>query len=243
MSMPQRRAFARAVTVLSLLGAAPLAAQQINTGTPPPNVSWPKFSFGRALSGGYGSLGQSFTMDPGLPTRLDGFTFWVADVADFATLPFHAYLFPFDPTTREITGAYLFRSPLLTGSTGGPTALAFSTGGLDLTTGQTYLALLSSAEVPGAPLRAFGGIFESTGGVTSTYPGGTALARNSLAADGLAGLSAGPWGAAGGTTADLAFTATFSDAAVVVTPEPVTIALVGAGLVGAAAVARRRRAG
>jgi hypothetical protein len=226
------------------LGGLPLAAQQINTGTPPPSASWPVFSFGRPLSGAqYSSLGESFTVPTATPV-LDAFTFWVNQVSNFQDLPFHAYVFPFTPTgatTGTISGNYLFRSAQQTVSASAtfPLALSFNTGGLGLTPGGTYLALLSAAEFPNAPVGTFGGIFESTGGTTSTYAGGTGLARISLATEGLAGLSTGPWAGAGGTTADLAFTATFSAAPATV-PEPTTLVLIGTGVLGLVIGKRRR---
>lgn len=244
MPIPHRRALARAATAISLLGAAPLAAQNIDTGTPPPSASWPTFSFGRPGATQYSSLGQSFTVPVGT-TRLTEFTFWTNDVVSFETLPFHAYVFPWNEGTRQITGAYLFRSAAQTGFAGvGYTPYAFGTGGLDLTAGGTYIAVLSSAEFADPSARTFGGIGESTGGVNSTYAGGAGYARISVAGDGLGGLSAGAWGHAGGTNADLAFTATFVAAPVPSTvPEPATVTLLGAGALGVAVVATRRRAG
>jgi hypothetical protein len=235
-----------AVAAFASLAGLPLAAQQINTGTPPPNASWPVFSFGRPLSGTqYSSLGQSFTVPAATPV-LDAFTFWVNQVDDIQNLPFYAYVFPFTPTgatTGTISGNYVFRSAQQTVSAAGPfpLALSFNTGALGLAPGGTYLALLSAAEFPNAPVGTFGGIFESTGGTTSTYPGGTALARISLASEGLAGLTAGPWAGAGGTTADLAFTATFNAAPVATVPEPEVTLMLATGLLGLAVVRRRRR--
>lgn len=236
-----------AALTLLLLGGLPAGAQQINTGTPPPSGAWPIFTFGRPLSGTqYSSLGQSFTVAPG-PTQLSSFQFWVNQAAGFETLPFYAYLFPWDDPSRSITGSYLYRSAPQTGfATVGVHPLAFSTGGLNLAAGATYLAVLSSAEFPAAPPGHFGGIFESTGGVASTYAGGAAYARISLASGGLGGLSAGPWAFPGGTTTglDLAFTATFTapPPPPSTVPEPTTIALVGGGLLALVGARRHRRA-
>ena len=151
----------------------------------------------------------------------------------------------FHGATRQVTGAYLFRSPTRMGFAGvGFAPYAFGTGGLDLTAGGTYIAVLSSAEFADPSVRTFGGIAESTGGVNSTYPGGAGYARISLASDGLGGLTTGTWGHVGATNADLAFTATFVAAPIPSTaPEPATVTLLGAGVLGVAAVARRRRTG
>lgn len=240
----------RASALLLLLASAPLAAQNIDTGTPPPNASWPKFTFGRPLSGTqFSSLGQSFTVATGPATVLTDFTFWVGQIDDFEDIEYRAYIFPWNEATRTITSDFVFRSAIQVGTTSpGPLAVGFSTGGLNLGSGQSYLAVLSSAESPGTPAGSFGGVYVSTGGVTGTYPGGSSYIQISLFEQGLAGLRADAWAFAGGVTTgqDLAFRATFVAGTlppVTPIPEPTTIALFGTGLLGVAFVARRRRAG
>lgn len=248
-SLPHLR-LRRASAMLLLLAGAPLAAQNIDTGTPPPNASFPKHTFGRPLSGtGFSSLGQSFTVATGPATVLTDFTFWVGQIDDFEDIEYRAYIFPWNEATRTITSDFVFRSAIQVGTTSpGPLAVGFSTGGLNLTGGQSYLAVLSSAESPGTPAGSFGGWYLSTGGVVGTYPGGTNYIQISLFEQGLAGLRADAWSFAGGVTTgqDLAFRATFVAGTlppVTAIPEPTTIALFGTGLLGVALVARRRRAG
>ena len=121
--------FRGASIMLLLLAGAPLAAQNIDTGTPPPNASWPKFTFGRPLSGTqFTSLGQSFTVATGPATVLTDFTFWVGQVDDFEDIEYRAYIFPWNEATRTITSDFVFRSAIQTGTTSpGPLAVGFST--------------------------------------------------------------------------------------------------------------------
>ena len=134
----------------TLLCATMPAAAQINTGTPPTVPNWPIFTTGRvAGAANFVSLGQSFTVAPGMPTSLTGFQFWVRDDPGFGGGSFHAYVFPWDPGTRRITGDYLFRSALQPGLDASvPTAWSFSTGGVELASGQTFLAVPKASDIP-----------------------------------------------------------------------------------------------
>jgi hypothetical protein len=217
----------------------PATAQLIDTGTPPVGANPPIFPFGRATSVSWATLGQSFLVPVGGPTRLDDFTFWLRDNGITGSTPYHAYIFDWNPTTRRTGSSYLFRSAAqdYTGEPG-PTAVSFTTGGLDLVGGQSYIAVLSSVEFAGAPVGLRPGAIEAnnsggdyTGGMSYTRPGPS----------GLATLTTNQWAFLGGTGVDLAFRANFSAAPAAVVPEPGSATLVALGVVGLAVTARRRR--
>jgi hypothetical protein len=229
------------LALTALLGAAaPAAAQIIDTGTPPVGTNPPIFPFGRATAVSWASLGQSFLVPVGGPTRLDAFTFWLRDNGIAGDTPYHAYLFDWNPTTRRTGSGYLFRSAAQNYSgVSGPTAVGFATGGVDLVGGQHYLAVLSTVEMPGATIGLRPGAIVSSNWPTDVYTDGMSYTRPGPA--GLATLTDNAWALLGGTGVDLAFRAELSAAPTAVVPEPASVVLVATGVLGLALIARRRR--
>jgi hypothetical protein len=121
------------------------------------------------------------------------------------------------------SGPALFSAPLPVSASDG-TVPQFS-GALPLTPGQTYLALLHGGGVgPGVP---------RVPGAADPYPGGSWVGFDGVSYVTRFGTD---------DELDARFSATFGAGAVTATPEPATVALLGAGLLAAAVAARRRPA-
>ena len=170
---------------------------------------------------GSGIYGQTFTTPA--DSVLDSFTFYLAQIGDAPTT-FRFSLFAFDGT--NVTGDALFTSALT--STSVPfvyTPFEFQTGGISLSTGAQYAALL----IADASSTGIAGALSFTEDV---YAGGAFLVGETTDPHGQLIQIAD----AGFETA---FKASFSSAAV---PEPGTFALLGASLLPmAGAITHRRR--
>ncbi|HYE62375.1 MAG TPA: hypothetical protein VD997_10285 [Phycisphaerales bacterium] len=124
------------------------------------------FSWGEP---GSATIGQTFT--PGADSRLDEFTFFVADALDPEPVTFSAYVMAW--TGSRATGPILFQSQAITstnnGGADGWEATTITTGGLHLNTGHQYVAFLScSGYFNGVTNRAAFGFNH-----TDPYAGGT----------------------------------------------------------------------
>lgn len=176
--------------------------------------------------------GQTFTV--GTDTRLDSFTFYIAHDSSHDPLTFAAYVMQWDPTGKHATGPILYQSGTLHSTDAGVTPvhasfsvqpLSVSTGGVELTTGQQYIAFFSASVVNAGDGR--GWIGYSPG---NNYSGGEfAFIGNGT---NFAALSTSQWTTGFPETGgDLAFKMAFN------VPEPSTVCL---GLVGIGLVLRRR---
>ena len=241
--MRSSRGFTQIIGLCALLmgtvDAQVAGSQTINTGPPAPPGDW----FGQNYPGRY-SRGQSFTV-VGPFTDLTSFGFYFANAGGFPTQQYRAYLAQFtDPGTGlgHTVGPLLWQSSVFNGvAATTPTLVTFTTPGIFLTAGQTYIAMLSAAGFyPTDGSSPLGALSEAAGG--DTYAGGQAyLMTDPL--DDPSVVTTGTWrhltvdGYLPGY--DYAFQATLLPA-VVTTPEPSTLAMTLPAL-GFMAIIRRWR--
>ncbi len=187
--------------------------------------------FGELHSATYG---QTFLVS-GSDTSLESWTFHINDNVDSDYVDFAFYIMDWNSGTTRATGSILYQSAAITtsnnGGSDGMEAFTFNTGGVDLVSGNDYIAFISAT-----------GLFDGEEGTSSVgslrdesaYTDGGFYYQNNENTSGTwdteGWLSGANWG-------DLAFTATFSSSV----PEPTTILMFGVGLLGLAGVNRRKK--
>jgi hypothetical protein len=213
----------------AVLFALPAKADLLISNTSTGNIG----SFGDFSAGSTPTYGETVTVVAG-NTWLQSFTYSVQN-SSANPLSVEAYVFAWNGSA--VTGPALFTSSPLNIAADGSNYDPVTISGLNLnlTAGSQYYLAFSTIGLAGN----VGGARFLTA-ADSSYTGGTFEYNNDNT---LAGLAIGGDYNGNGNFGDLAFSAFFTSASATAqgVPEPLTLSLFGAGLVGAVALRRRRK--
>lgn len=187
---------------------------------------------------GFQSFGQSFVV-PTLTTQLSSFSLAFGNFFNGGALKFDAFVLAFDAANRRVSGNALWSATNIVGSSNDFAfdTRFFNTGNLNLSAGATYLFLITtSTQGSGVPADASNLVGAND---VDGYTGGAFWAAYNGDNAGLL-RDAGAFTTVDGVT-DASFSAVFRADPTVV-PEPATLLLTGAGLIGLGLFRHRRRA-
>jgi hypothetical protein len=212
------------IAATATLLAGPVNAQNINTTT-----GWNGSNYGAPFGdSNTATYGQTFTLGAG--ATLNSFTFFLGNYQNGAGLTFDAYVSAW--TGTKATGPVLWSGTGYSGTgNASMTQYDFVTGSVSLSAG-TYVAFLNAS-----PYISGDENLQTMGlNYGDVLAGGSWVYSNN--GSNFASLYSNDWNVVG--VYDAAFMAEF-DAPTTVTPEPVTMTLLGTGLAGMAAARRRRK--
>ncbi|MBT1062768.1 PEP-CTERM sorting domain-containing protein [Bowmanella sp. Y26] len=175
------------------------------------------------------TYGQTFLVN-GPDTQLDSWTFYIDDYVNPDFVDFAFYIMDWDSATTRATGSILYQSAAVSttnnGGFDGMEAITFNTGGLNLVSGNDYIAFISTSELfdGSSGTSEIGSLLDET-----AYVDGGFFWQDNHSSAGTWDTEAWFHRSPGSDFGDLAFTASFSSASV---PEPGGFALLGLGLAG-----------
>ncbi|MFZ4287670.1 PEP-CTERM sorting domain-containing protein [Variovorax sp. HJSM1_2] len=176
------------------------------------------------------TYGQTFTA---AGNYLNSYTMYLSSGS--GTTSFKSYIYAWDGL--KIVGSALYSSAVqeFSGAASSPYAFTFDTGALSLTSGTQYVAFFSTSDVDGGD-DGRASMPTTAGG--NSYDGGRFVFFNN--GNDFSRLASSTWETWAGDF-DVLFSATFSDTASNnAIPEPGSLALLGLGLAGLAAVRKRK---
>jgi hypothetical protein len=174
------------------------------------------------------TYGETFTAPTDGDTNLQDFGFYMGGPSNSGDILLSGYI---GTWTGSQVGTVLYSSPSVDYANTGEDFLSFTTGGLDLTGGDSYVMFLSVSQYSG---ESSGESYATAGG---TIPGGSFVYNNN--GGDFSALTSGGWSAE--SSPDWAVNLDFTPGGTSPVPEPPSFFLLAAGLLGGLAMLFRRK--